>query len=149
MKKTGPIPGGFSALDGALAIGEVKLTDVAAQAGETPLFVYSRALLTETFARLRAAMPQQLAIHYAMKANPFGPLLQHMNGLVDGFDIASGGELVLAMNAGVAPAASALPDQASATPNWKLPSAMASRSIANPRVRPNARSPLPRALENR
>ena len=104
MKKTGPIPGGFSALDGALAIGEVKLTDVAAQAGETPLFVYSRALLTETFARLRAAMPQQLAIHYAMKANPFGPLLQHMNGLVDGFDIASGGELVLAMNAGVDPA---------------------------------------------
>lgn len=104
MKKTGPIPDGFSALDGALAIGEVKLTDVAAQAGETPLFVYSRALLTETFARLRAAMPQQLAIHYAMKANPFGPLLQHMNGLVDGFDIASGGELVLAMNAGVDPA---------------------------------------------
>ena len=104
MKKTGPIPGGFSALDGALAIGEVKLTDVAAQAGETPLFVYSRALLTETFARLRAAMPQQLAIHYAMKANPFGPLLQHMNGLVDGFDIASGGELALAMNAGVDPA---------------------------------------------
>jgi diaminopimelate decarboxylase len=104
MKKTGPIPDGFSALGGALAIGEVKLTDVAAQAGETPLFVYSRALLSETFARLRAAMPQQLAIHYAMKANPFGPLLQHMNGLVDGFDIASGGELVLAMNAGVDPA---------------------------------------------
>ena len=104
MKKTGPIPDGFSALDGALAIGEVKLTDVAAQAGETPLFVYSRALLSQTFARLRAAMPQQLAIHYAMKANPFGPLLQHMNGLVDGFDIASGGELVLAMNAGVDPA---------------------------------------------
>ncbi|MDE0933213.1 MAG: pyridoxal-dependent decarboxylase, exosortase A system-associated [Novosphingopyxis baekryungensis] len=104
MKKTGPIPDGFSALDGTLAIGEVKLTDVAAQAGETPLFVYSRALLSQTFARLRAAMPQQLAIHYAMKANPFGPLLQHMNGLVDGFDIASGGELVLAMNAGVDPA---------------------------------------------
>ncbi|WP_022672499.1 pyridoxal-dependent decarboxylase, exosortase A system-associated [Novosphingopyxis baekryungensis] len=104
MKKTGPIPDGFSALDGALAIGEVKITDVAAQAGETPLFVYSRALLSETFARLRAAMPQQLAIHYAMKANPFGPLLQHMNGLVDGFDIASGGELALAINAGVDPA---------------------------------------------
>lgn len=104
MKKTGPIPDGFSALDGALAIGDVKLIDVAAQAGETPLFVYSRALLSQTFARLRAAMPQKLAIHYAMKANPFGPLLQHMDGLVDGFDIASGGELVLAMNAGVDPA---------------------------------------------
>ncbi len=104
MKPTGPIPPGFNAVDGALAIGGVKLTDVAEQAGETPLFVYSRALLTEKFTRLRAAMPPALAIHYAMKANPFGPLLRHMNGLVDGFDIASGGELKLAMAAGVDPA---------------------------------------------
>ena len=104
MKPTGPIPPGFEAMDGALAIGSVKLTDVAAQAGETPLFVYSRALLSEKFTRLRAAMPQQLAIHYAMKANPFHDVLVYMNGLVDGLDIASGGELELALAAGVDPA---------------------------------------------
>ena len=49
-------------------------------------------------------MPDRLAIHYAMKANPFGDLLEYMNGLVDGFDIASGGELELALAAGVDPA---------------------------------------------
>ena len=46
-------------------------------------------------------MPQRLAIHYAMKGNPFPPVLELMNGLVDGFDIASGGELELALAAGV------------------------------------------------
>ena len=39
-----------------------------------------------------------------MKANPFGPLLQAMGELVDGFDVASGGELALAMAAGLDPA---------------------------------------------
>jgi diaminopimelate decarboxylase len=49
-------------------------------------------------------MPQRLAIHYAVKANPYQPLLQHMAGLVDGFDIASGGELAMVQAAGIDPA---------------------------------------------
>ncbi len=104
MKPTGPIPPGYVALDGVLAVDGVKLTEVAKQAGDTPLFVYSRSLLSRKFSGLRAAMPDKLAIHYAMKANPFHDLLRHMNGLVDGFDIASGGELELALAAGVDPA---------------------------------------------
>ena len=36
-----------------------------------------------------------------MKGNPFSPVLTLMNELVDGFDVASGGELELALNAGV------------------------------------------------
>lgn len=104
MKPTGPIPPGYEAMDGVLAVAGIKLTELADREGETPLFVYSRALLTDKFARLRAAMPDSLAIHYAMKANPFPDLLVHMDGLVDGFDIASGGELTLAMAAGVDPA---------------------------------------------
>ncbi len=104
MKPTGSIPPGYEALDGVLAVDGIKLTEVAEQAGETPLFVYSRALLTRKVTDLRAATPEKLAIHYAMKANPFGPLLTHIYGLVDGFDIASGGELELALAAGVDPA---------------------------------------------
>ncbi|MEO6040905.1 MAG: pyridoxal-dependent decarboxylase, exosortase A system-associated, partial [Croceibacterium sp.] len=70
----------------------------------TPVFVYSRALLVQRMAALRAAMPASLRIHYAMKANPYGPLLEAMRGLCDGFDIASKGELALAMAAGQDPA---------------------------------------------
>jgi diaminopimelate decarboxylase len=46
-------------------------------------------------------MPERLHIHYAMKANPYGPVLELMGTLVDGFDIASGGELRMALAAGL------------------------------------------------
>jgi diaminopimelate decarboxylase len=50
---------------------------------------------------LRAAMPESLGIHYAIKANSFQPLLSHMAGLVDGFDVASGREMHFALAAGM------------------------------------------------
>lgn len=72
-----------------------------ADAGDTPLFLYDRALLSARVAAFRAAMPATLGLHYAVKANPFPPLLAHMGSCVDGFDIASGGELAQALEAGV------------------------------------------------
>lgn len=101
MKATGPIPAGFSAVEGELAIGGISASELVGRAGDTPLFVYSSGHLRARVGALRAAMPKRLAIHYAMKANPFPALLSLMNGLVDGFDVASGGELELALAAGV------------------------------------------------
>ncbi|HUQ14003.1 MAG TPA: pyridoxal-dependent decarboxylase, exosortase A system-associated, partial [Novosphingobium sp.] len=103
MKPLGPIPVGFEALDGELAIDGRKTSALVAQAGGTPLFVYSRATIAARVARLRAAMPSRLAIHYAVKANPYTPLLETISSLVDGFDIASGGELQLVEQAGIVP----------------------------------------------
>ncbi len=103
MKPLGPIPAGYDTVDGELAIGGVPVSALVEQAGGTPLFVYSRHLLTDRVAMLRAAMPEHLALHYAIKANPFPPLLEAMAELVDGFDIASGGELDLVRQAGIDP----------------------------------------------
>lgn len=103
-KPLGPIPAGYEAIDGELAIGGRTASSLGAEAGGTPLFVYSRALLDRRMAALRAAMPERLAIHYAVKANPFRPVIEHMAGLVDGFDIASGGELAMVLDAGIDPA---------------------------------------------
>jgi len=104
MKPLGPIPAGFAARDGILTVEGAKVTELVAQSGgATPLFVYSGAMLRARVADLRAAMPARLALHYAMKANPFAPLLRLMGGLVDGFDIASGGELGMALEAGLDP----------------------------------------------
>jgi len=100
MKPLGPIPLGYAAIDGELAIGGRKASDLVAEGG-SPLFVYDGALIEARVAALRAALPDRLGLHYAMKANPFAPLLHHMAGLVDGFDIASGGELLMAEAAGV------------------------------------------------
>ncbi|MFM5908311.1 MAG: pyridoxal-dependent decarboxylase, exosortase A system-associated [Novosphingobium sp.] len=103
MKPLGPIPSGFAAIDGELAIDGHKASDLVQRAGGTPLFVYSRHLIERRVASLRAAMPERLGIHFAMKANPFKPVLEAMSGLVDGFDVASAGELTMAFAAGISP----------------------------------------------
>jgi len=102
VKPSGPIPPGFEVADGELAVAGHRAGTLAERAGDTPLFVYSRALIEQRVKALRAAMPSRLRIHYAVKANPYPPLLAMMVDLVDGFDIASAGELAIASEAGMA-----------------------------------------------
>lgn len=103
MKPHGPIPPGFAAdPDGMLLIGGDRAESLADVAGDTPLFVYDSAMLSARVAEWRAAMPATVQLHFAMKANPYPPLLVHMAGLVDGFDVASGGELKAALASGMA-----------------------------------------------
>ncbi|MEW4447853.1 pyridoxal-dependent decarboxylase, exosortase A system-associated [Qipengyuania sp. JC766] len=101
MKPLGPIPPDFESVDGELAISGRTASQLVEDAGSTPLFVYSRQRLSDRMAQLREALPERLAINYAIKANPFLPVLQHMACLVDGFDIASSGELRMAQAAGL------------------------------------------------
>lgn len=103
-KPTGPIPAGFSVLGGELAIDGHRVSALVEQAGATPLFVYSRAMLAARMAALRAALPARIHVHYAIKANSFAPLLAEMAALADGLDIASGGELAMVQAAGADPA---------------------------------------------
>jgi diaminopimelate decarboxylase len=104
VKPLGPIPSGFAAIDGDLAVGGSRVSKLVEQAGETPLFVYSSEVIRDCVARLRSAMPACLSLHYAVKANPYRPLLKLFDELVDGFDIASGGELAMVLEAGIDPA---------------------------------------------
>lgn len=104
MKPTGPIPDGFAVLGGELAISGRRASELVAEAGGTPVFVYSRDLIRARIARLRAALPEKVLIHYAVKANPYGPILELMSNLVGGFDIASAGELAMVQGAGIDPA---------------------------------------------
>lgn len=103
MKALGPIPADFAAIAGELAIGGRAASALVKEAGDTPLFVYSRDVIAARIEGLRAAMPDRLNIHYAMKANPYGPLLEFIADLVDGLDIASAGELEQAREAGYLP----------------------------------------------
>jgi diaminopimelate decarboxylase len=58
-----------------------------------PIFIYSKCIVEQRIALLRNILPVEIGIHYAVKSNPFAPLLSFIAPLVDGFDIASGGEL--------------------------------------------------------
>lgn len=103
MKPVGPIPPGYHSIDGELAIGGRRVSELVAEAGRTPLFVYSRDLLDRRVAELRAALPERVGINYAVKANPHLGVIGHMADQVDGFDIASSGELGLCVAVGIDP----------------------------------------------
>lgn len=101
MKPMGRIPAGFGCVDGKLTIGGIDCNTLIARAGgETPLFVYDFALVQARVQALRAALPSGVALHYAMKANPLPTLVSAISGIVDGIDVASGGELQVALNCG-------------------------------------------------
>ena len=89
MKPLGPIPPGYTAIDGELAIAGPPASALAAEAGGTPLFVYSAELIRRQVELLRDVMPERLRLHYAVKANPYAPVLALLRELTDGFDIAS------------------------------------------------------------
>jgi diaminopimelate decarboxylase len=81
-----------------LTVGGIELTRLAARVGKTPFYAYDRQLITDRITELRRQMPDELKIHYAMKANPMPAVVQHMAGLVDGFDLASAGEMKVALD---------------------------------------------------
>ena len=94
MKPNGPAPAWFSAdAEGRLTIGAQDCESLVEEAGGTPLFAYDNELVGRQIATFRAVMPDGIALHYAVKANPYGPLLRFIGRYVDGFDIASLGEL--------------------------------------------------------
>jgi diaminopimelate decarboxylase len=94
----------FATADGQLLVGGITLQRLAARVGQTPFYAYDRQLLRSRVAELRAALPKTIKLHYAMKANPMPALVGVMAGLVDGIDVASGGELKVALDAGADPA---------------------------------------------
>lgn len=103
MKPVGPIPPGFETIGGELGIAGRRASEWVAEAGRTPVFVYSKALLDARVGALRAALPARVGLNYAVKANPHALVIAHMAPLVDGFDIASLGELRLCEAAGIDP----------------------------------------------
>jgi diaminopimelate decarboxylase len=94
----------FAERDCELVVGGLKLSTLAARVGQTPFYAYDRALLAGRVAALRAALPSAVKLHYAMKANPMPAVVQFMAGQVDGIDVASAGELKVALDAGADPA---------------------------------------------
>ena len=94
----------FAVANGMLLIGGIPLAQLSARVGQTPFYAYDRQLIRACVGELRAALPSCVKLHYAMKANPLPALVDFMAGLVDGIDVASGGELKTALDAGSNPA---------------------------------------------
>nr|WP_075148125.1 pyridoxal-dependent decarboxylase, exosortase A system-associated [Thauera chlorobenzoica] len=93
----------FAAGDGELQVGGIPLTRLAARVGQTPFYAIDRSVVAARVGELHAALPPAVKLHYAMKANPMAALVGQLVGLVDGIDVASAGELKVALDAGADP----------------------------------------------
>lgn len=62
---------------------------------DKPHYLYSKQMIQERIQVLRAALPSDIHLHYAVKANPMPDLVAYIAPFVDGLDVASGQELSL------------------------------------------------------
>jgi diaminopimelate decarboxylase len=83
-------------------LGGVDPAELAARFG-TPCYIYDLDVVDRQVAALRAILPSQFELAYAVKANPSLAVVGHVGRLGLGADVASGGELALALRAGIPP----------------------------------------------
>ena len=93
----------FANVGNYLLVGGITLQRLAQRVGQTPFYAYDRALLSERVADLRKHLPKEVLLHYAIKANPMPAVVDFMARLVDGLDVASAGEMMVALDSGVSP----------------------------------------------
>ncbi len=88
----------FPIHDDCLQIGGISLARLVQRVGKTPFYAYDRQRISERVSLLRQHLPAEIHLHYAMKANPMPAVVQHMASLVDGIDVASAGEMRVALD---------------------------------------------------
>jgi len=91
----------FPVVDDCLQVGGIPLTQLAQRVGRTPFYAYDRSLITQRVELLRKHLPADVHLHYAIKANPMPEVVRHLAALVDGLDVASAGELRIALASGM------------------------------------------------
>ncbi|MBI5814473.1 MAG: diaminopimelate decarboxylase [Nitrospinae bacterium] len=92
----------FPFTGGELRIGGKSIRQIALRAG-TPFYIYDAAILRRQYQRLAAALPENTFVHYSVKANPNINVARVFGKLGAGAEVASEGELAMALKAGFAP----------------------------------------------
>ncbi len=74
-----------------------------AQKTGTPFYLYDTSIIRRQWDTLHTGKPERLKVYYAIKGNPSIEILRYFKKLGAGVEIASGGELFLALKAGFSP----------------------------------------------
>jgi len=80
-----------------LLIGGKTVEQLAAIAGQTPYYAYSRDIILRKINEFKSAIPDRIQLHYAIKANPMPSLVSFVANHVSGLDVASLKELRVAL----------------------------------------------------
>jgi diaminopimelate decarboxylase len=91
----------FEVRDNCLCLGGKTVPEIASELGRTPFYAYDLRLIQARIKHLKDTLPQKIRLHYAVKANPMPAVVQLIGRHVDGLDVASAGELAIAIDSGV------------------------------------------------
>ncbi len=75
------------------------LSELVALSGQSPAYVYERASVDLNIAAIRKALPENVLLHYSLKANPMPQLVSHIATQCDGLDVTSQKEMITALGA--------------------------------------------------
>ncbi len=95
----------FEVREGCLCVGGKSVVEIMSGLASVPAYLYDANLIRLRIETLKEALPDAVSLHYAMKANPMPDVVNLVAGLVDGLDIASAGELEVALQSGCDPKA--------------------------------------------
>jgi diaminopimelate decarboxylase len=84
-----------------LLVGKLTLTQLTQLVGDTPFYAYDRQLITNKVSYLKHILPDKISVSYAIKANPLVSLVHMLSHQVEGFDVASKKEMLLALQTGI------------------------------------------------
>ena len=92
----------FSSRKGLLSVGGIAADKIIGKTG-TPVYIYDAAIMRARYKKLESAIPAGTYIHYSLKANPNPAVAKVFSGMGAGAEVASGGELSIALKAGFNP----------------------------------------------
>ena len=91
----------FASINNELVIGGKTISQIDQLVGGTPFYAYDKAIIARTVTSLKSVLPEKIQLHYAIKANPYPSLVHFMVDHVNGFDVASKKEMLLAIQSGM------------------------------------------------
>ncbi|WP_438863395.1 pyridoxal-dependent decarboxylase, exosortase A system-associated [Neptunicella sp.] len=87
----------FEQRNGHLLVGGMDLDAIGGLLGKAVFYAYDKNVIQAQIAKFKQYIPAPIKLHFAIKANPNSAIVNFISPLVDGLDVASQKELILAL----------------------------------------------------
>ncbi|MEP4891414.1 MAG: pyridoxal-dependent decarboxylase, exosortase A system-associated [Aliiglaciecola sp.] len=91
----------FETKDQQILVGGKNLDTIEAIIDKPVFYAYDKKIVKAQIDKFNQAIPDAIKLHYAIKANPYPPLVNAMCEWVEGFDVASQKEMLIALQSGM------------------------------------------------
>lgn len=89
------------AIENSRGCADIDIRTIVNIAGQTPAYIYRRSVMQNKIQLAKTTLPDAVSLHYSVKANPLPQLVSYIAGFVDGMDVSSQSELLLAIATGL------------------------------------------------